>query len=199
METKIRRIENTECSYTTNHLNDSAEYVMNKYNISLMFMKPANPDGDDVHKYYSVLTGFDNFAQAEDVAKKYHLDIVRLSVRNGGHTWKDQGMVSRPLIPTELYSGDVYSEYVKGRHTVEALVEDMHDAIRGMEDEEAAAMVAHYAEGIAEFVQLEDGQILAEVSDGGWMAFDAESMRCSDEDVTQYVIGVTDYDKGDEE
>lgn len=52
------------------------------------------------------LIGFDNFTQAERVAKKYGGEIRKLHKRVGWQLWEDQGWENEPIRP----HGDMYGE-----------------------------------------------------------------------------------------
>ena len=175
---------------------NAQQYACETYDLSLDEVS-ANRDGCDYHRSYSVLTDFDTFEQAYDVANKFGLEIRLLSRRDGQHTWKDMGLASEALRPIEMYGDDyLFERFKKGADSVADIVKELHGAIDGMDDEEAVEFVKRYNDIIEEFVDLEDGAWVAVNENGRVMTFDDEAMECSDGNVTRYIIGVTDRSAG---
>lgn len=183
----------------TNKSNNARQYAQETYGLSLHEVS-ANPKGSDYNRSYSVLTGFDTFEQAQDVAGKFGLDIRELKRRDGQHTWTDKHEASEALHPMEIYGDDyLFERFKKGSDTVVDIVKELHGAIEGMDDEEAVGFVKRYNDIIDDFVDLEDGTWVAVNENGVIMTFEDEAMECADGDVIRYIIGVTDYGKEDEE
>lgn len=171
---------------------NAQQYTNETYGLSLDEVS-ANLKGSDYHRSYSVLTGFDTFEQAQDVARKFGLEIRLLSRRDGQRTWKDMYIVSEALHPMEMYGDDyIFERFKKGADSVADIVKELHGAIDSMDDDEALDFVKRYNEIIEEFANLEDGAWVAVNETGVVMTFDDEAMECSDGDVTRYIIGVTD-------
>lgn len=171
---------------------NAQQYAMETYELSLDEVS-ANLTGSDYHRSYSVLTGFDTFEQAQDVAGKFGLEIRLLSRRDGQHTWADKYEASEALHPMEIYGDDyLFERFKKGADSVADIVKELHGAIEGMDDDEAVEFVKKYNDIIENFADLEDGAWVAVNESGVVMTFDGEAMECSDGNVTRYVIGVTD-------
>ena len=178
---------------------NAQKYAQETYELSLNEAS-ANPKGSDYNRSYSVLTGFDTFEQAQDVASKFGLAIRELCRRDGQHTWTDRYETSEALHPMEICGDDcLFERFKKGADTVAGIVKELYGAIEGMDDEEAVEFVKKYNDIIDDFVDLDDGAWVAVNENGVVMTFDGEAMECSDGDVTRYIIGVTDYGKEDEE
>ena len=183
----------------TNKSNNARQYVQETYGLSLHEVS-ANLTGSDYHRSYSVLTGFETFEQAQDVANKFGLAIRELRRRDGRHTWTDKNEASEALHPMEICGDDcLFERYKKGSDTVADIIKELHGAIEGMDDEEAVEFVKKYNDIIEDFADLEDGAWVAVNENGVIMTFEDETMECSDGDVTRYIIGVTDYGKEDKE
>lgn len=178
---------------------NAQQYAEETYGLSLDEVS-ANLTGSDYHRSYSVLTGFETFEQAQDVANKFGLAIRELRRRDGRHTWTDKNEASEALHPMEIYGDDfLFERYRKGYDAVADIVNELHGAIDGMDDEEAVEFVKKYNEIIDDFVGLEDGAWVAVNENGVILTFEDEAMECSDGNIARYVIGVTDYGKEDEE
>lgn len=178
---------------------NATEYANKTYGLSLDEVS-ANTKGSDYHRSYSVLTGFETFKQAQDVANKFGLAIIELRRRDGQHTWTDKHEASEALHPMEIYGDDcLFERFKKGSDTVADIIKELHGAIEGMDDDEAVEFIKKYNGIIDDFVGLEDGAWVAVNENGVIMTFEDETMECSDGDVTRYIIGVTDYGNEDEE
>ena len=178
---------------------NAQQYAKETYSLTLGEVS-ANLTGSDYHRSYSVLTGFETFEQAQDVAGKFGLAIRELRRRDGQHTWTDKHEASEALHPMEIYGDDyLFERFKKGSDTVVDIVKELHGAIEGMDDEEAVGFVKRYNDIIDDFVDLEDSTWVAVNENGVIMTFEDEAMECTDGDVIRYIIGVTDYGKEDEE
>jgi hypothetical protein len=173
---------------------DAQKYAEETYELQWMDEVSANPKGSDYQRSYSVLTGFDSFEQAQDVARKFRLDIRLLSRRDGQHTWTDKREAWEALKPMEIYGDDyLFERFRKGTDTVADIVKELHGAIEGMDDDETVDFVKRYNEIIENFVTLKDGEWIAVNESENIMTFEDEAMECNDGDTTRYIIGVTDY------
>lgn len=171
---------------------NAQQYAEETYDLSLDEVS-ANWEGSDYHRFYSVLTGFETFEQAQDVARKFGLEIRELRRRDGQHTWKDLGIAAEALSPMEIYGDDyIFERYQRGSATVADIVKELSGLIEGMDDDEAIVFVKKYNEIIENFVDLEDDNWVAGLENGSIMTFKNEAMECSDGNVTRYIIGVTD-------
>lgn len=75
------------------------------------------------------LIGFDNFEQAEEVARAHDLSIVSIYKRDGWNLWADQGAACGPIELSAEDYGDDYTSLNK-----EELANDLRGTIDGIEE-----------------------------------------------------------------
>ena len=114
------------------------------------------------------LIGFDNFEQAEEVARAHDLFIVSLYKRDGWNLWAEQGAAWGPIkLGAEDY-GDDYMSFDSSCDE-DDLADDLRGAIDGIEELDDIFTIVDFYKKIKEELDdiSEDEQVIARMYDAG--------------------------------
>lgn len=108
------------------------------------------------------LIGFDNFEQAEEVARAHDLSIVSIYKRDGWNLWADQGAACGPIELSAEDYGDDYTSLNK-----EELANDLRGTIDGIEELDDIFTIVDFYKKIKEELDdiSEDEQVIARMYD----------------------------------
>lgn len=126
------------------------------------------------------LIGFDNFEQAEEVARAHDLSIVSLYKRDGWNLWADQGAACGPI---ELSAEDYGDDYISfnSSWTEEDLADDLRGAIDGIEELDDIFTIVDFYKKIKE--QLDD---ISEAEQVIARMYDADSIEIIKKEVMSW-------------
>lgn len=112
------------------------------------------------------LIGFDNFEQAEEVARAHDLTIVSLYKRDGWKLWAEQGAACGPIkLSAEDYGCD-YMSY-DSSWDEDDLADDLRGAIDGIEELDDIFTIVDFYKKLKEELDdiSEDEQVIARMYD----------------------------------
>jgi PAS domain-containing protein len=135
------------------------------------------------------IVGFDNFAQAEALAKEYDLRIVTLHKRDGWEWWTRGDNAYEPLRPTANWYGDDSSEFTSCDYD-NYFAEEVRPTLEYTQNlEELEELIKRHRE-IMEEIQAADEDQLVIVCDGYYYeTIDKEVMQWS-YDTHNYIIAI---------
>ena len=135
------------------------------------------------------ITGFDTFEDAENLAKKYGLNIESFTSRDGWGVWYRTGGKMYKPFELDVYGdfGDNYSEESEKdvcENLSERLEEDIFENI-----DEKIEFIKEQLELLEEISRASDDGVVVSHYGEYWDTFPRESMRFS-HDTRQYIIGL---------